>query len=130
MSTFGQRLHALRKKHNVTQVKLGKYLGTDHTVISNWENEKHGTDHETIRKIADYFGVSTPYLLGDTDDPTPITSEDKIVDLREQLNLFREAIKSGKKIPIDGGKNGYLTEKQINQIEKFIDNFVIEKHDA
>ena len=39
--------------------------------ISNYETEKRDMTPETIIKLADYFGVSTDYLLGKSDVRNP-----------------------------------------------------------
>ena len=65
---FRDRLIKLRKELNLTQEELAKKIGYTRTAISAWEigrNEPSNTD--TI-KLAEYFGVSTDYLLGKSDN--------------------------------------------------------------
>lgn len=61
---FRDRLIKLRKELNLTQEELAQKIGYTRTAISAWEigrNEPSNTD--TI-KLAEYFGVSTDYILG------------------------------------------------------------------
>jgi transcriptional regulator with XRE-family HTH domain len=53
----------------MTQEELGKIFGVDRATISRYETGSRDPDPELVRKFADFFGVSTDYLLGRTDDP-------------------------------------------------------------
>ena len=64
------RLKELRKKHNISQLKLAMDLGMNQNSISRYENEERQADYQTLIAIADYFGVSVDYLLERTDNPT------------------------------------------------------------
>ena len=64
------RLKELRKKHNISQLKLAMDLGMNQNSISRYENEERQADYKTLIAIADYFGVSIDYLLERTDNPT------------------------------------------------------------
>lgn len=68
---FGNRLRNLRISENITGVELGKVLNVTKVAISNWESGKRTPDQETLTKIADYFDVTTDYLLGRTDEKQP-----------------------------------------------------------
>lgn len=69
METFGQRLKKLRNAHNLYGEELGKTLNVTKVAISKWENNLRFPDKDTLVKIADYFNVTTDYLLCRTDDP-------------------------------------------------------------
>lgn len=58
------KLKELRKTRGLTQVKLANALDVSKQSISNWENDNILPSIEMIIKIADYFSVSTDYLLG------------------------------------------------------------------
>lgn len=61
------RLRFLRTEKGESLEKIAKYLNVTIQTISNYENEKRDMTPDTILKLADYFGVSTDYLLGKTD---------------------------------------------------------------
>lgn len=63
------RLQELRKSRGLNQKQLGDILGAAQNSISNWERGTREMDNETLQKAADYFGVTTDYLLGRTDYP-------------------------------------------------------------
>lgn len=58
------RIRELRKERNLTMKKLGECVGVAESTISLYENEKRQPDNEMLKKIADFFDVSTDYLLG------------------------------------------------------------------
>lgn len=65
------RLKALRQKAKLTQTELAAVFGFSNQRYNYYETGKNEPDNETLLKFADYFRVSTDYLLGNTDDPTP-----------------------------------------------------------
>ncbi|MHB1418484.1 MAG: helix-turn-helix domain-containing protein [Bacillota bacterium] len=66
---IGQRLKQLRNKHNLTLSKLASYLDTTSITLSRYENNQRQPDNETLKKIADYFEVTTDFLLERTNIP-------------------------------------------------------------
>ena len=63
------RLKELRKKKNISQIKLSIELNTNQNTISRYENGTREADYKMLIKIADYFNVSIDYLLGRTNNP-------------------------------------------------------------
>ena len=66
---FSERLKSLRIQHNLTQKQIAEFLGTSQPSYQNWEKGTRKPSRNTIQKIADFFNVSTDYLLGKTDIP-------------------------------------------------------------
>ncbi len=62
------RLKELRKKHNLQQKDIAKYLQVAQSTYSYWEQEKFEPDTATLNKLAEYYGVSVDYLLGRTNE--------------------------------------------------------------
>ncbi len=63
------RLKELRKKHNLSQLRLAMDLSMNQNTISRYEAGEREADYKTLIKIADYFNVSIDYLLERTDNP-------------------------------------------------------------
>lgn len=61
--SFGSRLRSLRKKKNMKQEEVAKALSIGRSTYSNYENDVHSPDNETLSKMAQLFGTSTDYLL-------------------------------------------------------------------
>ena len=70
MQKFSTRLISLRKERGLTQEDLAKLIRKKRSTVSGYEIEDKEPEFETICFLAQYFGVSTDYLLGITDDPT------------------------------------------------------------
>lgn len=68
---FLQRLLCLIESSGISKNKLLTDLGINKSAIFAWENRGTIPSGEIIAKLADYFQVSTDYLLGRTDDPRP-----------------------------------------------------------
>ena len=58
------RLRALRLEKNESLEKIAKYLNVTIQTISNYETGKRDMTTDTIIKLANYYDVSTDYLLG------------------------------------------------------------------
>lgn len=63
------RLKELRKKRQLSQVRLAIDLNLNQNTISRYENGTREADYKTLILFADYFNVSIDYLLGRTDNP-------------------------------------------------------------
>ena len=74
-----KRLVKLRTNKGISQYDLANVLNLSRGQISNYELGSRQPDYETLTIIADFFDVSTDYLLGRTDDPSPS-------DVRQHVN--------------------------------------------
>ena len=61
---FAIRLKNLRQSRELNQVQLAEKLGVKKQSISNWENDNIMPSIDMLMRIADFFHVSTDYLLG------------------------------------------------------------------
>lgn len=92
------RLKFLRNEKGENLDKIAKYLGVSIQTISNYENEKREMTPDTIIKLANYFNVSTDYLLGKSNERNNST-DTKIKDIymhlakeAQELNLDKEDV--------------------------------------
>lgn len=63
-----EKIKLLAKERKISIRKLEEDLGYGNGTIRRWDVATPGVDK--IQKVADYFGVSTDYLLGRTDEAT------------------------------------------------------------
>lgn len=56
------KVKELCRNKNITQKELADIIGINQNTIKTWEHKLPNSD--TLLKIADYFGVTTDYLLG------------------------------------------------------------------
>ena len=64
MIAFGEILAELRQDRKMTQKDLAQAMFVTVGTISNYENGVHYPDVEKLISLADYFNVTTDYLLG------------------------------------------------------------------
>ena len=63
-SDFGENLKHLRKSHELTQKDFGAKVGLSKAVVSKYENGMGYPSFDVLVRMAQYFGVTTDYLLG------------------------------------------------------------------
>ena len=68
MARFPEILKQLRLKHGLTQAALANELHVTQNAVFNWENAKRDPSLDMLQKIADYFKVSTTFLLESEDN--------------------------------------------------------------
>lgn len=64
---FKDRLIKLRKELDLTQEELAKKIGYTRTAVSAWEIGRNEPSNADTIKLANFFGVTTDYLLGKSD---------------------------------------------------------------
>lgn len=81
------RLIALRKavKPKLSQAALAEALGVFQQDVSGWEVGDHVPGDENIVRLADYFDVTTDYLLGKVDEPKQESNIRQHPELLDQL---------------------------------------------
>ena len=67
------RLKELREEFQVTQKRLSEYLHIKQNTYSQYENEQRQLPLDALIALAEYYDVSTDYILGltDVDEPYP-----------------------------------------------------------
>lgn len=86
---LNDRIKELQQARHMTQAELAKALGLTKQCVSNWENDNVAPSVEMLVKIADYFCVSTDYLLGRDESLNLNVSElttDEIVHIQQLIN--------------------------------------------
>lgn len=63
MKTIGSRIKNLRLEHNLSIQQLAEIVGKSKGNISGYENDKFEPSAQTIIAIAEYFSVSTDWIL-------------------------------------------------------------------
>lgn len=103
------RIVALINERGINGVQLARETGLPPNAISVWKKGTAEPGTKAIIKIAAYFGVTTDYLLGLTDNPRPpdalpipstaeeilaqrgITGKDRAATLESILDLMAKA---------------------------------------
>ena len=95
---FSERLKELRGEHGITQDQLSEKTGLSHCCIAMLEVEKRTPTAQTLNALADYFGVTTDYLLGRTDDDSIVFSKNAPAPLpadQQELNILFQSLAPG-----------------------------------
>lgn len=67
MKIFCERLKELRNENNLSAKKLAQILNVSDSTVIRWEKEEIVPSIEHLKNIAQFFNVSSDYLLGLTD---------------------------------------------------------------
>ena len=107
---FGKRLASIRKKRGLSQYQLADKLGFSRGQIANYEQGKREPDYQTLIKIAEFFDVSTDYLLGVTNNPSrDENKEQKLKEFLEQPG-----------VPYD--ENTYIPEEKLKALRELLES--------
>lgn len=93
MGNFGELLEELRQDRKLTQEQLGKELHVTAGTISNYENNVHFPDVEKLIDLADYFSVTTDYLLGRTSSNLSLDAFSELAAPGKTIGAFVENFK-------------------------------------
>ena len=72
MAHLGELIAELRQDRGLTQKELGDILCVSSGTISNYENGVHLPDVDKVIALANFFHVTTDYLLGRTSSNLPV----------------------------------------------------------
>lgn len=116
----GEKIRYLRTKNNITSKELSKILDISESSISLYENGKRTPSIELIIKIADFFKVSTDFLLGVSDNPIKVSQHDSEIDFSEVLEDIITFLNTQNYIIFDGkdveGNMVLILKKNLNCI--------------
>lgn len=100
---FGERLKSLREDRDLFQKDVAKAVGVSDRTIGMYENERRQPDFETLKKLADYFGVTADYILGRADHKQGYVQSTYIKGSEYEFELDKTVFPNG------------LTYKQMEQ---------------
>ena len=64
MLVLNENIKRLRLSRGLNQVEFAKIMGVSKQCVSNWENDNVMPSIEMLCRIADFFNVTTDYILG------------------------------------------------------------------
>ncbi|MEK5039015.1 helix-turn-helix domain-containing protein [Sporosarcina sp. FSL K6-3457] len=100
MTTF-ERVKELCSEYGITIVQLEEKVGFGRNSMYSWKKNKPSS--EKLEKVADYFNVSTDYLLGRTDKKrhNNLTEKDE-KDIAKRLEDFKRDLTSSDGLNFSG----------------------------
>lgn len=96
---YSERLKELRKNKKLTQKEVAEKIGVARTTYAMYEQNRREPDNETLQKIADFYNVTTDYLLGRTDDPAMTAKDER--DIAKRMEKIKQDLAA------DGGLSFY-----------------------
>ena len=111
---IGQTIRDLRKQRKMSQTELAKILHVSQQTVTAWETGKAEPSSSAISSLADYFNVTTDYLLGrpekKDDDNVDYVALDKALDNARSFD--GEPIDDHDREILRGILKGYFTTKK------------------
>lgn len=110
-----EKVRELARKKGLSLNQVEEKLGYSRNTLYSLKRQK--VSSERLQEIADFFNVSTDYLLGRTDNPTIATddqtSSDDIDDIIENAMMFDgKPLTDDDKRAIRGIIAGYMSSKE------------------
>lgn len=96
---FSERLKNLRKAKKLSQYELAERLGFSRGKLANYEQGTREPDFVTLEIIANFFDVSTDYLLGVTSGQSQDKDE---IDIAKRLKQFEAELENSDGLAFDG----------------------------
>jgi len=93
MESLADRLRIVREEKGLSLRALAKELNIHFSTLGSYEQGRRKPDVDTLKTLAEYFGVSTDYLLGVVDDPKVMLKGEVVMRLpsgsRKAIPLLR-----------------------------------------
>ncbi|MCW6112156.1 helix-turn-helix domain-containing protein [Clostridium sporogenes] len=110
ITLLGDKIKKLRKSKNITQEELGKNIGVTTSMVGMYETNARKPSYEVLIKIAEFFSVSTDFLLN-TEEKLDMTLD----SVKKVYNMLKEAT--------DEYGIEEVTDKQENKIKTLAAHF-------
>jgi len=125
-AAFNERLKSLREERSLTQGEFAAHFNMSPSAIGMYERGQRKPDLELLQEFADYFGVTTDYLLGRSANPSPKgrtlqVSDDFVLLARKTGDLSEETRKRVYKIinsTVDNVLDFLEEEERLKQSDK------------
>ena len=99
----------LREKSRYSQTEIANFLKISRQAYNNYERAIRMPDLDTITRLAEFFNVTTDYLLGKIDVPYPI-----------ELNIPEVLKDENVSFAFNNGGD-YLTQEEVNELASFVE---------
>lgn len=114
---ISEQLTAIRKQRKFTMKDVSEAIGVSLSAYQKYENGTRDVSTETLTKLADFYGVTTDYLLGrETGEPETL---DKLEQEFNMSALEKEILDNYLALPQD--MRGDLMEFLQKSVRKVMD---------
>lgn len=80
------KLKELRRNRNMFQKDIARVLNVSVSTISMWEVGTNQPSSDDIKKIANFFDVSTDYLLDNEESKVVVKNDEVLQDVADKIN--------------------------------------------
>jgi len=101
---FFNRFRALCEQKNVSVYRACTDIGLNRSAVAKWKNGGKPNGSTAVR-LAEYFGVTTDYLLGQSEEKLPAGQLRRVSDDEIKFALF--------------GGDGEITDAMYNEVKQF-----------
>jgi len=108
-SHLSKRIRYLREKKGFSQKFVAQKLDIKNNTLSGYESSRREPDNEMLSKIAEFYNVTTDYLLGRSNHPqlTEVEIKERDSDVEEWMKIIES-----------------LPEDERKEIEDEVSNYV------
>ena len=82
--SVGKRIASLRESRSLSQTQLAKKLNISTSTLGMYETDKRNPNNEMLKLLANFFHVTTDYLLGVSQD----AEKDSTIDIADDRVLM------------------------------------------
>lgn len=104
-----KRLRYLRERKGLAQKYVAEKIGVKNNTLSGYESGRREPDSDTLSRLADFYEVTTDFLLGRSDEPSLTEKE-----YYEALAEYRELIEILEHMPEE------KRERNLQRIRDFV----------
>lgn len=126
---FNVRLKSLRKARKKTQTDISELLNITRSTYGEYERGKIKPPMDKLKFLANYFDVTTDYLIGTSEES--INTKDEPVKLEDKLDELLNLLKSNTKLTYNDveltASQKDLTKLNLQNVLLYLNIFVQDK---
>ena len=115
--SLGEILRNLLDESDITQKQLADNLNIGASTLGNYIQDIREPDYNVLKDLADYFGVTTDYLLEHRTKNSSSAHEDELLRIFRTLSLDHQEllIEQGKLLIVHGCKKRKSSESKTSE---------------
>lgn len=115
-----------RNKRGISQMEFSKIIGVSQQTIGSWETGRTSPDIEMIKKLAQYFNVTTDYLLGNDLIPGLLGNSEKLGSSTgyyhdQEVAAIAQEMHDKPEIRVLFDATRGLKKESIEEVKKFVE---------
>ena len=83
--SFADKLKELRQEKGISQAKLAEEIFVSRSAVAKWENGLGLPSDESLKLLADYFGVAVDELITNKTNEEVLVSKNKTIDQQKKI---------------------------------------------